>query len=83
MQSFVIFWQEHYPMMKIKNPSQDSCSVCWEYHCALSSIHKRKDVLVNTNNSEGQSPYNSNANSNTSNLLSNTTLFPNIVSLWY
>ena len=52
-ESFRCFWLEHYPKLKIREPSYDTCSTCFKYSNSLSALTKNanenqitlKDVL--------------------------------------
>ena len=38
--TFHCFWDLHYPKLKIRSPSYDTCSLCFKYTCSLSSIQR-------------------------------------------
>ena len=38
--TFLSFWNLHFPKLKIRSPSYDTCSVCFKYSCSLSSIFR-------------------------------------------
>ena len=38
--TFHYVWDLHYPKLKIRSPSYDTCSLCFKYSCSLSSIQR-------------------------------------------
>ena len=61
--------------MKVRNPTRDSCVLCWKYHCAYSAVQRTLNSLNNP--TEGLYSYSS--TSSISNSHTNVTSLPSNV----
>ena len=49
------YWQKHFPKMKIRPPSEDTCNECWKYTTELRTISRRMKSEVRRRNREENS----------------------------
>ena len=49
---FLAFWVKHYPKMKIRNPSEDTCNECWKYKNQLGVLSRKMNDQIRKERAE-------------------------------